>query len=92
MKKQYTVTQGRKRRNDAEKTDWTRLGIAWADSKGMRVKLNALPLPDENGEVWFNVFPDDGEKRQGGGNSNYQASPQQQAQPVNGNMNDDIPF
>ena len=36
-----------------------RLGIAFSDSNGMRVKLNALPLPDENGEIWLNLFEDE---------------------------------
>lgn len=59
MKKMYRVVQGQKRRNDPEKKDWVRLGIAFSDSNGMRVKLNALPLPDENGEIWLNLFEDE---------------------------------
>ena len=51
MKKTLRVVQPQKRRNDPNKTDWVRLGIGWSDSKGTRIKLNALPLPDENGEV-----------------------------------------
>ena len=59
MKKMYRVVQGQKRRNDPEKKDWVRLGIAFSDSNGMRVKLNALPLPDENGEIWLNLIEDE---------------------------------
>ena len=89
MKKQYRIVQGQKRRNDPEKTDWVRLGIGFSDSNGMRIKLNALPLADANGEVWINVFADDGEKRpQGGGGDNRQASQQRST----GGFDDSIPF
>ena len=86
MKKTLRVVQPQKRRNDPDKTDWVRLGIGWSDSKGTRIKLNALPLQDENGEVWISLFEEDlsGQKDQ-------QSSPQQ-AQPVNDSMNDEIPF
>ena len=59
MKKMYRVVQGQKRRSDPDKKDWVRLGIAFSDSGGTRVKLNALPLPDENGEIWLNLFEDE---------------------------------
>ena len=88
MKKQYRIVQGQKRRNDPEKTDWVRLGIGFSDSNGMRIKLNALPLADANGEVWINVFADDGEKRFGGGGDNRQASQQRST----GGLDDSIPF
>ena len=70
MKKTLRVVQPRKRRNDPDKTDWTRLGIAWSDSKGTRIKLNALPIPDENGEVWISLFEEDGSGVKGGDSSN----------------------
>jgi len=86
MKKTLRVVQPRKRRNDPDKTDWTRLGIAWSDSKGTRIKLNALPIPDENGEVWISLFEDDGSGGKAGGNPDN---------PDNSNksgMDDEIPF
>jgi hypothetical protein len=85
MKKKLRVVQPQKRRNDPDKTDWVRLGIGWSDSKGTRIKLNALPLPDENGEVWISLFEDDGS---GGGQKQDQSSPQNSS----GGMNDEIPF
>lgn len=88
MKKMYRIVQGQKRRNDPEKTDWVRLGIGFSDSNGMRIKLNALPLADANGEVWINVFADDGEKRPSGGGDNRQASQQRSTN----NFDDSIPF
>ena len=83
MKKTLRVVQPRKRRNDPDKTDWTRLGIAWSDSKGTRIKLNALPIPDENGEVWISLFEDDGSGVKGGDNSNNTNK---------SDMDDEIPF
>lgn len=85
MKKTLRVVQPQKRRNDPDKTDWVRLGIGWSDSKGTRIKLNALPLPDENGEVWISLFEDDGS---GPGQKQQQSSPQNNS----GGMNDEIPF
>ena len=85
MKKTLRVVQPQKRRNDPDKTDWVRLGIGWSDSKGTRIKLNALPLQDENGEVWISLFEDDGS---GGGQKQQQSSQQNNS----GGMNDEIPF
>jgi hypothetical protein len=84
MKKTLRVVQPQKRRNDPDKTDWVRLGIGWSDSKGTRIKLNALPLQDENGEVWISLFEDDGSD---GGQKQQQSSQQN-----SGDMNDEIPF
>ena len=55
----FNVVQGQKRRNDPEKTDWVKLGIAFDDSKGMRIKLNALPIPNQEAEIWLSLFPMD---------------------------------
>lgn len=83
MKKTLRVVQPQKRRNDPDKTDWVRLGIGWSDSKGTRIKLNALPLQDENGEVWINLFEDDGSGGKGGDNPNNSNK---------SGMDDEIPF
>jgi hypothetical protein len=79
MKRTLRVVQGQKRRNDPEKRDWVRLGIAWSDSKGTRIKLNALPLQDENGEVWINLFEEE------------QSSDEKKPDDVN-DLDDEIPF
>jgi hypothetical protein len=84
MKKMLRVVQGQKRRNDPSKTDWVRLGIGFSDSKGIRLKLNALPLQDENGEVWVSLFEDDG--------SDKPQQRQPQAQSGGSGLNDEIPF
>ena len=86
MKKTLRVVQPQKRRNDPDKTDWVRLGIGWSDSKGTRIKLNALPLPDENGEVWINLFEDDGSGGKGGG------TPDNPNNTNKSDMDDEIPF
>jgi hypothetical protein len=79
MKRTLRVVQGQKRRNDPEKRDWVRLGIAWSDSKGTRIKLNALPLQDENGEVWINLFEEE------------KSSDEKKPDDVN-DLDDEIPF
>ena len=86
MKKTLRVVQPQKRRNDPDKTDWVRLGIGWSDSKGTRIKLNALPLQDENGEVWINLFEDDGSGGKAGG------SPDNPDNSNKSGMDDEIPF
>lgn len=91
MKKTLRVVQPRKRRNDPDKTDWTRLGIGWSDSKGTRIKLNALPIPDENGEVWISLFEDDGSGGQGA-RGDDQAGDDQAGDANKSDMDDEIPF
>ena len=81
MKKMFNVVQGQKRRNDPEKTDWIKLGIAFEDSKGMRIKLNALPLPNEEAEIWLSLFPMD---------DKFKGSDQSSAQ--DNDLDDEIPI
>ena len=91
MKKTLRVVQPQKRRNDPDKTDWVRLGIGWSDSKGTRIKLNALPLQDENGEVWISLFEEDlsGQKDQQSSQEKYSTGDQQNN---SAKMGDEIPF
>ena len=84
MKKMYNVVQGQKRRNDPEKSDWIKLGIAFEDSKGMRIKLNALPIPNQEAEIWLSLFPMDDKGKSGGQSSQQNNS--------SDNFNDEIPF
>ena len=84
MKKMYNVVQGQKRRNDPEKSDWVKLGIAFEDSKGMRIKLNALPIPNQEAEIWLSLFPMDDKGKSGGQSSQQNNS--------SDNFNDEIPF
>ncbi len=84
MKKMFNVVQGQKRRNDPEKSDWVKLGIAFEDSKGMRIKLNALPIPNQEAEIWLSLFPMDDKGKSGGQSSQQNNS--------SDNFNDEIPF
>jgi len=85
MKKMYNVVQGQKRRNDPEKSDWVKLGIAFEDSKGMRIKLNALPIPNQEAEIWLSLFPQDDK-----GKLDNQSS--QQNNNAGKDFEDEIPF
>ena len=84
MKKMYNVVQGQIRRSDPEKSDWVKLGIAFEDSKGMRIKLNALPIPNQEAEIWLSLFPMDDK-----GKVDNQPSQQNNS---SGDLNDEIPF
>ena len=84
MKKMFNVVQGQKRRNEPEKSDWIKLGIAFEDSKGMRIKLNALPIPNQEAEIWLSLFPMDDKGKSGGQSSQQNNS--------SDNFNDEIPF
>jgi len=85
MKKMYNVVQGQKRRSDPEKSDWVKLGIAFEDSKGMRIKLNALPIPNQEAEIWLSLFPMDDK-----GKLDNQSS--QQNNNAGKDFEDEIPF
>jgi len=77
MSKKYDVSIAQEYEENGEtKTRWVNLGIAFEkEGKPPRIKLNALPIPDKNGEIWINLFeqkPKD-QGSQGGGNSYAQA-------------------
>jgi hypothetical protein len=40
-------------RKGKDKTYWVRIGAAWDKGDKISVKLDALPLPDETGQVTF---------------------------------------
>ena len=55
--KMYDVVSGRKVVGQ-DKKRWTNVGIAFEDGDGKitGIKLNALPLQNENGEIWLSLF------------------------------------
>ena len=55
--KMYDVVWGRKVIGQ-DKKRWTNVGVAFEgdDGKITGIKLNALPLQNENGEVWLSLF------------------------------------
>ncbi len=81
----YNVVQGQKRRSDPDKSDWVKMGIAFEDSKGMRIKLNALPIPNQEAEIWLSLFPMDDK-----GKLDNQSS--QQNNNAGKDFEDEIPF
>ena len=87
MKKMYSVVQGRKRKDQPDKTYWQRHGVAFSSSKGISVKLESLPLPNSDGEVWLSLFEDDGKK---GGSSG--GSQDLSRNSFNRGPDDEIPF
>ena len=59
MDKTYLVmqSQGKFTVNGEEKTRWMSLGIMLEKADGKRsIKLNALPLPNKDGEIWLQCF------------------------------------
>lgn len=54
MVKTFKVVQARKT-NDGV-TFWLNLGIALQKEQGISVKLNSLPLPNDSGEVWLQLY------------------------------------
>ena len=60
----YNVCQGREGKEG--KTYWMKVGYAFEkDGRVSAIKLDALPLPNEKGEVWLNLFRDEREKSAG---------------------------
>lgn len=56
MSKKYDVVQA-KEIPGQEKPKWINVGIAFQDEGKMpRIKLDALPIPNEKGEIWLNLF------------------------------------
>lgn len=57
MTDRYELNSPRKGKDG--KTFWTRVGTMFParNGGGWAIKLDALPLPDERGEVWVRAFP-----------------------------------
>jgi len=78
----YNVSQAREGKEG--KTFWMKVGYAFEkDGVVSLIKLDALPLPNEKGEVWLNLFPDDRDK--GATKSDW-------LQPSQRTSDDEIPF
>lgn len=86
MSKRYSVVQA-KDVQGRDKPVWLRHGIAFEGDKGISIKLESLPLPNDKGEVWLRLFEDDGSR---GGQQQQASSPAQGvADPLGG---DSIPW
>lgn len=59
MDKRYDLMQstGTYQKDGMEKSRWTKIGIMLEKADGKRsIKLEVLPLPSKEGEVWLQVF------------------------------------
>ena len=59
MDKKYDVvqSQGTYQKDGVEKTRWMTIGVMLEKMDGKRsIKLNALPLPNKDGDVWLQCF------------------------------------
>jgi hypothetical protein len=68
MNKQYNVTQA-KEIEGREKPIWIKHGRAFEKDGKIRIKLDSLPIPDQKGEIWLNLFEQDDNNNSGGGDS-----------------------
>ena len=60
MSKRYRVVQGKD--IGKEKPLWLRIGTAFEkEGKPLSIKLDVLPLPNKDGDVWLRLFEDDGQ-------------------------------
>lgn len=63
-KKRFNVSQA-KEIPGRDKPIWLKHGVAFQSEDGkVRIKLESLPLPNAEGEVWLNLFEDDGQGAQ----------------------------
>ena len=62
MSKRFSVVQA-KEVPGRDKPVWLRHGIAFEGDKGISIKLESLPLPNKDGEIWLKLFEDDGSRQ-----------------------------
>jgi hypothetical protein len=57
--KRYNVSQAKQIPN-RDKPVWLRHGVAFERDGKIRIKLESLPIPNLDGEIWLSLFEDDG--------------------------------
>ena len=72
MSKRFSVVQA-KEVPGRDKPVWLRHGIAFEGEKGISIKLEGLPLPNKEGEVWLKLFEADDKPSGSGAAANYMA-------------------
>ena len=95
-KKRFNVVQA-KEIPGRDKPVWLKCGVVFVDEGGSvdkaRMKLELLPIPDNEGNIWLNFFEADnnqGQSNEGFKPSGYdEPSDQSQSSGIGG---DDIPF
>lgn len=83
----YDACTGRKDKNG--KTYWTKIGAAFPakeGKEGFNIVLDALPMPNAEGQAWISLFVP--KPRDDQNNAPTRAEPAG----TNHDMNDDIPF
>ena len=91
MKKMYNIVQAKEIPN-RDKPVWLRIGKAFENDEGkIRLKLEVLPLPNGEGDVWLSLFEDDGQRQEEAKPTGFDAPNQYQAA-KSGDLNDDIPW
>jgi len=89
--KMYNIMQAKEIPN-REKPVWLRIGKAFEKEDGkLRMKLDVLPLPNNDGDVWLNLFEDDGGRKDEGFKPSGYDAPGGDTQPASG-FDDDIRF
>lgn len=63
--KMFDISQAKEVEKNGEiKKYWINHGVAFQkEGKNIRIKLESLPIPDKDGEIWLNVFPKDDSKK-----------------------------
>lgn len=90
MTTRYDACTGRK--DKSGKTYWTKIGAAFPakDGKeGFNIVLDALPMPNAEGQAWISLFVPKPKKDDQG---QHAASEQQDPAGTNADMDDEIPF
>ena len=86
MAPRYDLLTSRKDKDG--KSRYTKIGVMFPSKQGdgFSIKLEALPLANEQGEVWIGAYPpreDDGQRK---------APPAQSSRNTSAQIDDDIPF
>lgn len=87
MKRMMEVKQA-KEVSGREKPIWMKHGVAWVDGDKVSIKLESLPLPNKDGEVWLRLFEPivrDGVSSASSGGASGQLA-------GSGDLDDEIPF
>ena len=72
------------------KTYWHKLGVKFLYDDGKEsIKLDSLPLPNEKGEVWMNLF--ETEPKEAGATGTWD-KPENKADTASKDFDDEVPF
>lgn len=106
MKKRYNVVQAKSVPNQ-EKAIWLKHGAAFETDGKISIKLESLPIPNLEGDIWLKLFEADDKPSGSGAAANYMADnagggqapwptkdvgPTDAAPATEGDIDDEIPF